>query len=270
MTEVLTSGPAQVTIDLDDGGRLSSFVLDGHEMLYHAGDDPIMHGSFVMAPYAGRVRHGRFVHRGREVRLPLSLPPHGGHGLVLDRPWTLLERTDTEATLACPFDERWPFGGRVVQHLELTPQALEASISVEADHSSFPASAGWHPWFARHLGHAPPAQVGLAAGAMLVRDADYIATRQRMPPRPGPWDDCFVNVDWPVTISWPGLLQLDISADTPCVVVFDEGEVAVCVEPQTDPPDSLNTSPRVGRPGRPQQAHMRWEWFLTGAGRPIA
>jgi aldose 1-epimerase len=222
-----------------------------------------MYGSFVMAPYAGRIRHGRFTYRDQQVTLPLSLPPHGAHGLVLDRRWTLLERDDTTATLACDLDERWPFGGRVVHRLELSPLALTQTLTVEADRSPFPASIGWHPWFARYLGHASPARVGLNAGAMLVRDSEYITTRRRIPPIPGPWDDCFTNVDWPVTITWPGVLQLDISADTPYVVVFDEGEVAVCVEPQTDAPDALNRGTTEVRPGQPLRATTEWRWYLS-------
>jgi aldose 1-epimerase len=262
MTETLRAGPARVTIDPDDGGRLSSLVVAGRELLYSAGTAPTMHGSFVMAPYAGRIRDGRFTHSGHEVSLPLTLPPHGAHGLVLDRPWTLLDRSGTTATLACDLDERWPFGGRVVQRVSLEPHRLSQQIQVEAQQQPFPASAGWHPWFARRLERTPPAQVRLSAGAMLLRDADYVTTSRRVPPTPGPWDDCFVDVDWPVTLTWPGAMRLDIEADTPCVVVFDNGDVSVCVEPQTHPPDALNSGATLVRPGHPVTARTDWAWTL--------
>ena len=262
MSEVLHTDSVSVTIDPEDGGRLTSLVIAGHELLYNAGDDPTMHGSFVMAPYAGRVRRGRFTHDGREVELPTNLPPHAAHGLALDRPWTLLERTDDSATLMCQFDERWPFGGRVVQYVRVEPRRLVQKATVEADQHSFPASLGWHPWFARRIGHSTPAQVALEASAMLRRDSASITTRQRMAPPPGPWDDCFVDVVWPVSLAWPGVMRLDIEADTPCVVVFDEGEVALCVEPQTSPPDSVNSAPVVVRPGRPLRARTDWRWTV--------
>lgn len=262
MSETLAAGPAELTIDLEDGGRLSSFRLAGRELLYHAGDASTMHGSFVMAPYAGRIRDGRFSVGGRDVQLPLSLPPHAAHGLVLDRPWTLLERNESSATLMCVLDERWPGDGRVVQQLTLTEAELVQEVRVEADAGEFPASVGWHPWFRRHLAHAAPAGIELHAAAMLVRDADYITTRRRMAIPPGPWDDCFVDVSWPVTLDWPGLVRLEISADTRFVVVFDEGDVSICVEPQTSPPDALNHDASVVRPGRPLRARMEWRWLL--------
>jgi aldose 1-epimerase len=257
----LNADKASVVIEPDDGGRLASFVVNDHELLFHAGDEPTMHGSFVMAPYAGRVRDGRFTHRDTLVELPKTLPPHGAHGLAFDRPWSVLESDENSAILTCSFDERWPFGGRVVHYVRVEPRRLVQKLAVEADQRSFPASIGWHPWFARRLGHSAPARVGLSAGAMLRRDGDHIATSQRMRVPDGPWDDCFTDVAWPVSVTWPGTLRLDIEADTQFVVVFDEGEVAACVEPQTAPPNAANSEhPLVVRPGRPLRARTDWRW----------
>ncbi len=264
MTVELNAGNASVVIEQADGGRLTSLLVRGHQLLHHAGDDPTMHGCFVMAPYAGRVRNGRFTHRDHEVQLPINLPPHAAHGLALDRPWTLLERDDSSAILTCDFDGRWPFGGRVVQYIRLEEERLVQKVAVEADQRSFPASIGWHPWFARRLSPSAPANVQLNAAAMLRRDNDYITTTQRMQIPAGPWDDCFVDVDWPVSISWPGAMRLDISADTGYVVVFDEAEAAACVEPQTAPPDAVNNDPLVVRPGRPLRARTDWRWNPRG------
>lgn len=264
MTVELNAGNASVVLDRADGGRLTSFVVRGHQLLFHAGDDPTMHGSFVMAPYAGRVRNGQFTHNGQDVQLPLNLPPHAAHGLTLDRPWTLLERDENSAILMCHFDGRWPFGGRVVQYIRIEPDRLVQKLAVEADQRSFPASVGWHPWFGRRLQPSTPAQVHLSAAAMLRRDSDYITTKQRMRIPSGPYDDCFADVAWPVSISWPGAMRLDIYSDQPNVVVFDQGEVAVSVEPQSSPPNSLNTNPTVVRPGRPLRARTDWRWNVRG------
>jgi aldose 1-epimerase len=260
VTVDLHSGTSSVTIDPADGGRLTSLVVDGNELLFHAGDGPTMHGCFVMAPYAGRVRDGTFTHRGKEVQLPINLPPHAAHGLTLDRPWTVLESDESSAILTCEFDGRWPFGGRVVHYVRIEDSRLVLKLAVEADQRSFPASIGWHPWFSRRLARSTPAQVHLDAAAMLRRDADYIATTQRMRVPEGPWDDCFVDVNWPVSVTWPGNMRLDVEADTGYVVVFDEGEVAACVEPQTAPPNAFNTDPLIVRPGRPLRARTDWRW----------
>ncbi|CAM5383133.1 aldose 1-epimerase [Streptomyces purpurascens] len=44
------------------------------------------------------------------------------------------------------------------------------------------------------------------------------------------------------------------------VVVYDEQEAAVCVEPQTGPPNGLNTLPRSSRPWQPLEATTTWSW----------
>ena len=84
---VLASGPARLSVSPADGGRFSSLVVDGHELLVTEGYGPIRWGCYPMVPFAGRIREGRFTFRGRAVELPRNLPPHAIHGTVFERPW---------------------------------------------------------------------------------------------------------------------------------------------------------------------------------------
>jgi aldose 1-epimerase len=264
MTDVvLALGSSQVVIDARDGGRLSSLRVDSLELLADVGADPIRRGCFVMAPYAGRLRDGMLRWQGHRTALPLSLTPHAGHGLVYDRPWRVLGSTGTRATLQCQLDERWPFGGTVRQDLALHEGHLDMQVTLEALDAPFPAVIGWHPWFHRRLGRGDPAQISIRADAMLARDAAGVATDRHVSVPDPPWDDCFVDPAWPVTISWPGALRLAVEADTRYVVVYDENPDAVCVEPQTGPPDQPNTSPRIVTPARPLVARTTWRWRLA-------
>ena len=52
---VLDSGVARVTVDLDQGARLASFIVGGRELLVTEGPSSIQWGSYPMAPWAGRV-----------------------------------------------------------------------------------------------------------------------------------------------------------------------------------------------------------------------
>ena len=128
-----------------------------------------------------------------------------------------------------------------------------------------PASIGWHPWFLRRLdGVSGEVELDLDAGAMLVRDADGIATDRRVAPPPGPWDDCFVDLRRPPVLRWPGFLELSVESDCPDWVIYTEPEDALCVEPQTAPPDALNREPAIVEPGRPLVATMTWRWRRLG------
>ena len=261
MAEALRCDGTSAVVDPEDGGRLVSLRAYGLELLARAGPEPYRYGSFVMAPYAGRVRDARLHYRGQQVELPRTLPPHAGLGLVLDRPWQVTARDAVSVAMQCRFDDRWPFGGRVLQSVVLRKAGVDLAVRVEADQHSFPATVGWHPWFARHLGGAE-VEIGLSAAAMLRRDASGIATDERVPVRPGPWDDCFVAVDWPVRAVWPTVLELEVRSNAACVVVYDEHPAAVCVEPQTGPPDAVNAQPFAVSPGTPLLARASWRWRL--------
>jgi galactose mutarotase-like enzyme len=95
---------------------------------------------------------------------------------------------------------------------------------------------------------------------MYLRDADGIATDRLVAPPPGPWDDCFTDLRRPPVLRWPGFLELTVESDCPDWVVYTFPEDALCVEPQTAPPDALNTDPTVVLPGRPLSAEMTWRW----------
>jgi galactose mutarotase-like enzyme len=262
----LEAGDARLTIDPADGGRLASLVVAGHELLTGVGPGVTDHGCFVMAPWAGRIRDGVLRVDGVEHHLPtVRTHPHAGHGLVLDRPWEVLDATATTAALACALDGRWPWPGRVVAEVDLSEDALVQRLRLEATQAPFPGTLGWHPWFPRQLGSGEPLALQLDVGAMLRRDAAGIPDGTHVPVPDGPWDDCFVEVRWPVRLRWAGALSLMVHADTDALVVYDERTAALCVEPQTGPPDGPNTAPRMVTPDDPLAATTRWAWQVEAA-----
>ncbi len=258
---------AHAIVDLVRGGRLASLVIDGRELLVTEGVGRMAWGAFPMAPFAGRVRDGRFTFRGVHHQLPIELPPHAIHGTVMDRSWHRLD----EGSIATELGPDWPFAGRAIQRFELGEGRLDFRLEIHAD-EPMPASAGWHPWFRRRLASTGPARVAdsgspvlpveldLDAGSMYVRDAAGITTLDRIPLVPGPWDDCFTDLRRPPVLRWPGVLELTIDSDCRDWVVYTVPTDALCVEPQTAPPDALNLTPALVEPGRPLLASMTWTW----------
>jgi aldose 1-epimerase len=258
----LRAGRARLRADPRDGGRITSLEVGGLELLGGVGTGVLEHGSFVMAPWAGRIRDGVLRMGGAEHLLPTDRThPHAGHGLVMDRPWDVLEASQDRLRMRCDLDARWPLPGHVLQDLRLTPDRLEQRIALHAEGAPFPATVGWHPWFRRVLGPgAARAVLDFTAQGMLARDPAGIPSGEVVPVPPGPWDDCFTGVRWPMTITWPDVLTLRISADVEHAVVFDERDAAFCVEPQSGPPDGPNTAPRMVRPDAPLVASTTWSW----------
>ena len=244
-------------------------MVRGAELLVTEGAGPVMWGAYPMAPFAGRIRHGTFRFDGRTFRLPRNHPPHAMHGTAFLRAWSI----DDEHTISTELGPDWPFAGRVSQRFELTEDGLAATLVLEAG-TRMPGAVGRHPWFRRRLAGTPdaptpvsrPAELRLEADRMFVRDAEGIPTGELVPPPPGPWDDCFTGLRSAPRLSWPGVLDLEIESSCRYWVVYDESADAVCVEPQTSPPDFVTIDPVVVEQDSPLNATMRWRWWPAGTG----
>jgi aldose 1-epimerase len=257
----LRAGEVALTIDALNGGRFSSLVIDGHEVLVTAGVGPIEWGCYPMAPFAGRIRDGHFTFRGREHRLEANLPPNAIHGSVFDRTWEVTAQTTDRAELAVELGPGWPFRGRVIQTVELRSEGLEAGLTLTAE-EPMPAWLGWHPWFRREIG-AATAELAFSAERMYARSPDGLPTGELVEPTAGPWDDAFVGVAQAPRLTWPGVLTLELDSSAAVWVVYDERPDKLCIEPQTAPPDAVNLTTLEGpvvEPGRPAELTMSWRW----------
>ncbi|GAA2581274.1 MULTISPECIES: aldose epimerase family protein [Streptomyces] len=258
----LTAGDAEATVLPGNGGRIGGLRVGGTELL-RQGE---RYGCFPMVPWCGRIRDGRFSDGAAVHRMPLNSPPHAIHGTARDAAWRTARVTADEAVITYDLADPWPYTGRVTQVIALAEDALTLTMSVETYDSSFPAQVGWHPWFNRTLGGENGengADVALAFDPAWQeeRGDDHLPTGHRVEPKPGPWDDCFGMPDGvDVTLTWPGRLELKVASREQWVVVYDEQEAAVCVEPQTGPPNGLNTLPRLVTPLEPLEATTTWSW----------
>jgi galactose mutarotase-like enzyme len=280
---LLTSGDAAVTVLPDAGCRLGSLRLGAVELLRTAQDvadpagDVFGYGSYPMVPWAGRLDRGRFNNGPVRHQLPVDLTPHAAHGTALRGRWRLAAPaapTDEGVSAAFVHElaEPWPYPGRVTQLFELTPQQLRITLSVEALRDSFPAQAGWHPWFRKRLRDGgPPAALDFAPAWQEERGPDHLPTGRRIDPKPGPWDDCFAFPDgFEAALRWGDEVALRITSDCAWAVVFDEPDDALCVEPQSGPPNGLNTAPHLVTPIEPLEVTTTWAWQRTALTRAAA
>lgn len=259
----LRAGDAAVTVDPGNGCRISSLQVSGTELL-RQGEK---YGAFVMAPWCGRTDQGRFRNGGELYQLPVTSGPHAIHGTVRQAQWRRFrtpEHPERSAAFTVDLTDPWPWEGRVTQLVELAEDggSVTLTLTVETTDSSFPAQAGWHPWFLRNLGNGgEDVRIDFDASWQEERGTDHLPTGKRIDPQPGPWDDCFGMPDGvDVTLTWPEELELKVGSRAEWVVVYDEQPEAVCVEPQTGPPNGLNTHPQLVTPIDPVQVSTTWSW----------
>ncbi|MFF8373645.1 aldose 1-epimerase [Streptomyces lydicus] len=259
----LAAGAAEVTVQPDNGCRIGSLRVAGTELLRQGAK----YGCFPMVPWCGRIDHGQFRNGGRLHRMPVNAAPHAIHGTGRNLAWRTARTSATQAAFTYDLSDPaapWPYPGRVTQLVELAEDggSLTLTMGVEAAADSFPAQAGWHPWFRRNpFGDGADVRLDFAPEWQEERGDDHLPTGRRMLPKPGPWDDCFGmpgGVD--ATLTWPGRLELRVTSRAEWVVVYDEQEAAVCVEPQSGPPNGLNTAPRLVTPIDPLEISMTWSW----------
>ncbi|MFE9395295.1 aldose 1-epimerase [Streptomyces flavidovirens] len=255
----LAAGDAELTIAQDNGCRIAGLRIGGTELL-RQGE---RYGCFPMVPWCGRLNHGRFLNGATTHQLPLNSPPHAIHGTGRDAAWHTARAEKSEAAFTYDLADPWPYQGRVTQAFGLTEDSLTLTMGIETYGDSFPAQAGWHPWFLRNLGggEGEDVRIDFTPAWQEERGDDHLPTGQRIAPRPGPWDDCFGMPDGvDVTLTWPGRLELKVTSRAEWVVVYDEQPEAVCVEPQSGPPNGLNTMPRFVTPIEPLEIETIWTW----------
>ncbi len=220
MTMVLQNDRVRAEIDPARGARLVSLRLDGHETL--GGADPgttdasIGSGCYPMVPWAGR------------------LSGHDIHGPGRDATWT--DHGEGEFSVALT-DATGESGIATLGYL-LLDDGLEMTLAWHGAPDGW-CSLGFHPWFRRQLDVGGPVQADVEPITMVERNADHLPTGALSTPTPRPWDDCFTLAASP-RLTWPGALSLDLVSDADWWVVFDASRDAVCLEPQTAPPDAIH------------------------------
>jgi len=243
------------SVDVLNGARLSSFRVAAGERLVtrSVGASSTSWGAYPMVPYAGRVRHGRFVHEGVQRLLALNMPPHAIHGTVFDSSWITVERSATHAVFATSLGTRWPYSGNVVHEVSVDAarRTILCVLTVKTGAHSMPAQVGWHPWFVR------PTLVDLDFAEMYERDAEHIPTGRRSTPTRGPWDDCFTIARRSPRIVFDDGVAVRIESDCDHWVVYDMPAHAVCIEPQSGPPNGFNIAPHVITPDTPLRREMK-------------
>ncbi|SDO99505.1 aldose epimerase family protein [Actinacidiphila guanduensis] len=259
----LTAGDAELTLRPDQGCRIASLKVGGTELL-RQGDK---FGAFVMVPWCGRTENGRFRNGGVTHQLPVDAPPHAIHGTGRHSVWQPASpATGTSAAFYYDLADPWPYPGRVTHTVELAPHSVTLHLSVEARGDSFPAQAGWHPWWRRNLGQGgQDVELAFTAAWQEERGENHLPDGNRIDPKPGPWDDCFGMPDGvDVALNWPGEMTVRVTSPSQWVVVYTEQPEAVCVEPQSGPPNGLNTLPRLVTPIEPLEISTVWSWQKVG------
>lgn len=215
-------------------------------------------GCYSLAPWSNRIARGRFEFEGRERVLRADWGDGTAiHGIVKNKQWKVLDRSPVSARLGYEYGggEEWPWPMRAWVRYEVAGRALVSVLEVEnTGGESFPAGAGFHPFWLRRLRDV--AGMGLGGGAVVQVNVTgrYPAVR-KLPTGPArddevsgqlrngvaadalDLDDVFKGGGGSVTWPGSGLMVTSTSNAGHCVVyapaVGHAMDCVVCVEPVT-------------------------------------
>ncbi|WP_019450044.1 aldose 1-epimerase [Cupriavidus sp. BIS7] len=292
----LQAGRHTLTVAPAAGGRMASFTTTRADhsvidwlapMPEHAMSEGFpayawpKAGSYPLLPFSNRIRDARFHWQGRTIVLPAHPgQPHAMHGFGHVRAWTVAEQGTSSITLTLghtPAGDDWPWPLTARQVLALTPDGLDATLTIRNDgNSTMPVGGGFHPFFARVPGlriqfdaaHMWPADAGgVAIGRTEVGGHECFASERQLP-------DTDLSVyfsGWTRTaiVQRPDGARLTMRADAGLehFVLHAPGHSDfVCLEPVSHVADAVNlaasgwegTGLREIGPGESVSFHMRW------------
>lgn len=258
----LRCGATELVLAPEVGGGIAAWRFAGQDVMRPAPSgarDPLDLASFPLVPWSNRIRDGRFVFAGREVRVP---PTHGDrrntiHGQGWLRPWAVVEQSRTGVLLAYDHaPDAWPWAYRAEQRFELREDGFRVRLSVEnRAGEAMPAGLGLHPYYP----NTPGMRLQARLDGWWETDAAIMPVRYHAVDPADDWsawlhaarttDNVFAGWDGRAVLTWPerGLAVEMTTKDAGYMVVYApaDGSIAVA-EPVTHPTDALN---EAGLPG---------------------
>jgi aldose 1-epimerase len=211
-------------------------------------------GCFPLTPFSNRLRHGRCLFRGREIRLPRNTAgPHVEHGHGWQQPWQVSEAGPDHATLRLVHrTDAWPFAYDMQQRFRLGPDGLEIElVTRNTGEAAMPYGFGLHPYFPR----TPACVLRAAVTGLWETDAEVMPTRHvaipaALDPRAGlrvdaqALDNVLTGWEGRAVIDWPERgARLVLEAEGPLrflVLYTPPGEDYFCAEPVSNCTDAFN------------------------------
>lgn len=210
-------------------------------------------GSFPLVPFSNRIGYGSLQWSGTDHPLIKNFDPepHTIHGIGWERPWAVLESTDSYALLSMEHraDAAWPFDFDCSQAFKLEDGALDMTLSVTNQGSApAPVGLGWHPYFVKRA----ESKVQFAASGRWEMAADKLPTHREphaglnQPTATLTVDHCFDGWGGVLTLS-DKLLHVTVRSALSRLVVFTTPERDnIAVEPVSHVNNALNLMARTG------------------------
>ena len=236
-----------VAFDFAQGARLTRWKYGEHDLIGTFGSDPVEHGFYIMAPWAGRLSNNSLTWAGQTKEFPCNYGEFALHGFALDTPpdSVIIEQSAELISVVTTHQIRkWVHPIVIEASWHIHAESLITTLRATTSSSEpVPVLMGWHPWFRNHLGDGQTLSVDFDDAEIAVREASLPTGQlERVTVSDGPFDDAFKIPSKTVKLRWGNDLALRVASSHEWFVVFNELEGFTCVEPQTGPPNVFEHS----------------------------
>lgn len=237
--QYLNSSELDVTVDLHNGGRISSVKFHGYEFVIPNNQKVLHWGWYPMVPWAGRVNKGEYLGPSSKIKLPTNLmPPHAIHGFGHSLVWI----NEGAGISSCKFEGDF-IGSSAIQEIQVIENRIHYKLYYLPGSCELPAWLGLHTWFPWTIDSSTKAVIEFRARNMLKLSTDGIPDGVLIPASQGPWDDTFTNLDGFPKVTWPGIASLEVASNVYWWTCYTKDVDVFCIEPLNAPPDAI----RIGR-----------------------
>jgi len=210
-------------------------------------------GSYPLVPFSNRIGQAQLQWAGTSHPLVRNFDPepHAIHGVGWQRPWAVLESSDTFALLAFEHkaDASWPFDFDCSQAFKLEAGALEMSLSITNQSPvAAPVGLGWHPFFPKR----PGTDVQFSATGRWEMGSDKLPTHRvahpglQQPVEALTVDHCFDGWGGVLTLQ-DSVMRVRVTSALSHLVVYTHPERDnIAVEPVSHVNNALNLMAQTG------------------------
>ncbi len=179
----LSAGNFRCDIEPDLGACIAGLWMDDQAILRASQPGQIKtareSGSYPLVPFSNRIGHAALIWNGTSHPLVKNFgdEPHAIHGVGWQRPWEVLDASDSFAMLSYEHkpDAHWPFAFDTSQAFRLTGNELELTLSItNQSKTATPVGLGWHPWFVKR----PQCRISFKAAGRWEMDAAKLPTKR--------------------------------------------------------------------------------------------
>lgn len=255
----ITSERHKLIIDSAAGGRATHWLYEDLQLLGEKGDNPIIGGWYLMAPWAGRIRNNEITYQNKSYPQAINFQNWAIHGTAAFSEGKVQNQSETSVEIVHETNDQWPVKMTITQRWTINKDQVKSYAKISCEKGEFPAEIGWHPWFRRQLNKGKSAKFGIEAISQYVKDESSITLNETKNIGVPPFDDAFDVPTGKGFIEWPEVLRIDFSSELNTFVIYDVPEDVFCIEPQTGPPNAINQAQHVVTPASPLEASVLWE-----------